>query len=253
MDPFATKIQCKQWLKNKNINPKTGRKIKTDGPTYKKLEKACSEYKFKPKPKAKIINNWTYTGYLGSGSTSHVFKGKLNNQSVALKWIRSNEGKKEYNTINKLSECRDSNLLLPYVMYVGNITLHDITSLNPMGLKNLIKRLNLSIEGPQVTRNGTIKGSKETYVMIYPLMSGSLDGFKQIINLNVLHADLTMAFKCLQVVNLIHDDVALRNIFYLKIGDSINYYLGDFGLMVAGKYTNIDIKYEIDKITNKMK
>lgn len=29
--------ECKQWLKNKSINPKTNRKIETDGPTYKKF------------------------------------------------------------------------------------------------------------------------------------------------------------------------------------------------------------------------
>jgi hypothetical protein len=33
--------QCLKWLKNKSINPKTGRKIKVGGPTYKKLEQQC--------------------------------------------------------------------------------------------------------------------------------------------------------------------------------------------------------------------
>lgn len=33
--------RCKDWLANKLVNPDTGRKIKQDGPTYKKLEKEC--------------------------------------------------------------------------------------------------------------------------------------------------------------------------------------------------------------------
>ena len=35
---------CKQWKKNKNINPLTGRAIKKNGPTYKKIEKMCKKY-----------------------------------------------------------------------------------------------------------------------------------------------------------------------------------------------------------------
>lgn len=33
---------CKQWLSDRNTNPATGRKIKTDGPVYNKLAKQCS-------------------------------------------------------------------------------------------------------------------------------------------------------------------------------------------------------------------
>lgn len=36
-------IDCKQWSKNKSINPSTNRKIKLDGPTYKKIQKICDE------------------------------------------------------------------------------------------------------------------------------------------------------------------------------------------------------------------
>jgi hypothetical protein len=32
---------CKQWLSDRNTNPMTGRKIKTDGPVYKKISKQC--------------------------------------------------------------------------------------------------------------------------------------------------------------------------------------------------------------------
>lgn len=34
---------CSEWLKNPLINPKTGRAIKRDGPTYKKLQKECED------------------------------------------------------------------------------------------------------------------------------------------------------------------------------------------------------------------
>ena len=33
---------CEKWLNNKNINPATNRKIKTNGSIYKKLQKDCS-------------------------------------------------------------------------------------------------------------------------------------------------------------------------------------------------------------------
>lgn len=33
---------CEKWLNNKNINPTTNRKIKTNGSVYKKLQKDCS-------------------------------------------------------------------------------------------------------------------------------------------------------------------------------------------------------------------
>ena len=38
--------ECLKWEKNKSKNPKTGRKIKINGPTYKKIKKKCY-----PKPK----------------------------------------------------------------------------------------------------------------------------------------------------------------------------------------------------------
>jgi hypothetical protein len=34
---------CDKWLKNKNINPETLRKIKENGPVYKKLQKKCKD------------------------------------------------------------------------------------------------------------------------------------------------------------------------------------------------------------------
>ena len=45
---------CKEFKKNPLINPETGRAIKKDGPTYKKLMKMCSEssYTSSVKPKS---------------------------------------------------------------------------------------------------------------------------------------------------------------------------------------------------------
>ena len=37
--------ECKEWIKNKSINPKTGRKIEIDGPTFKKFQNTCKLYK----------------------------------------------------------------------------------------------------------------------------------------------------------------------------------------------------------------
>lgn len=36
-------LECEKWLKNTLINPRTNRKIKENGPVYKKLEKECYE------------------------------------------------------------------------------------------------------------------------------------------------------------------------------------------------------------------
>ena len=33
--------KCKEWKNNPLVNPTTGRKIKLNGPTYKKLAKEC--------------------------------------------------------------------------------------------------------------------------------------------------------------------------------------------------------------------
>jgi len=38
---FAGGIDCLEWHGNPNINPKTYRRIKTNGPAYRKLEKRC--------------------------------------------------------------------------------------------------------------------------------------------------------------------------------------------------------------------
>jgi len=42
MNKLTQKNICDKWLINKNINPETMRKIKENGPVYKKLEKKCS-------------------------------------------------------------------------------------------------------------------------------------------------------------------------------------------------------------------
>jgi hypothetical protein len=42
MNKLDQKNICDKWLINKNINPETMRKIKENGPVYKKLEKKCS-------------------------------------------------------------------------------------------------------------------------------------------------------------------------------------------------------------------
>ena len=38
------KENCKKWVKNPNVNPRTNRKIKTTGNVYKKLKEECKEF-----------------------------------------------------------------------------------------------------------------------------------------------------------------------------------------------------------------
>ena len=42
MNKITRKDICDKWSINKSINPETMRKIKENGPVYKKLEKLCS-------------------------------------------------------------------------------------------------------------------------------------------------------------------------------------------------------------------
>ena len=58
---------CSKWLKNKNINPRTNRKITTTGLVYKKLEKECLPPKPKSPSKRKSI---TYSNYSQSSLTA---------------------------------------------------------------------------------------------------------------------------------------------------------------------------------------
>jgi hypothetical protein len=43
-DESITREDCKLWIKNKTINPKTGRKIEIGGPTYRKFESLSRNY-----------------------------------------------------------------------------------------------------------------------------------------------------------------------------------------------------------------
>jgi hypothetical protein len=43
----SSKSICKEWKKKSNVNPRTGRQIKENGPTYKKLQKECDPVKKK--------------------------------------------------------------------------------------------------------------------------------------------------------------------------------------------------------------
>jgi len=45
---------CDEWFSNPNVNPETGKAIKTNGPVYKKLSKLCEEKKSKSKSSSSI-------------------------------------------------------------------------------------------------------------------------------------------------------------------------------------------------------
>jgi hypothetical protein len=42
---ILTLEECKTWMKNKTINPQTGRKIDVNGPTYKRIEMTAKMYR----------------------------------------------------------------------------------------------------------------------------------------------------------------------------------------------------------------
>jgi hypothetical protein len=52
---LSKKDICDKWLKNKTINPETSRKIKENGPIYKKLQKKCS---LNPLNQKEICDKW---------------------------------------------------------------------------------------------------------------------------------------------------------------------------------------------------
>ena len=35
---------CEEWLRNRTINPRTGREIRPNGPTYQALEQECRRF-----------------------------------------------------------------------------------------------------------------------------------------------------------------------------------------------------------------
>ena len=49
-----SKSICKQFLKNKSVNPVTGRKIKRSGKTFKNLMKECERHKLLKNKKKKL-------------------------------------------------------------------------------------------------------------------------------------------------------------------------------------------------------
>lgn len=50
MNKDFTKEECLKWFKHKNINPRTGNKIKVNAISgfFNKLHKQCNKYKQKP-------------------------------------------------------------------------------------------------------------------------------------------------------------------------------------------------------------
>ena len=50
-----TRENCKEWEKNKEANPITGKKIKIDGPVYKRFEKECATVSTGDKSKKEIV------------------------------------------------------------------------------------------------------------------------------------------------------------------------------------------------------
>ena len=48
LEPTRSSSPCEEWLLNRTVNPRSGRKIKVGGPTYRQLEQECSNPSSKP-------------------------------------------------------------------------------------------------------------------------------------------------------------------------------------------------------------
>ena len=86
---------CKEWLLNKNINPITKRNIKIDGPIYKKFNELC-------------INKKILSLILSSNSSSS----SLIDSSLSYSIISSNDNKVKDKIINLIKVVRKKNLLI---------------------------------------------------------------------------------------------------------------------------------------------
>ena len=53
LEPTRSSSPCEEWLLNRTVNPRSGRKIKVGGPTYRQLEQECSN-PTTPEPKTTI-------------------------------------------------------------------------------------------------------------------------------------------------------------------------------------------------------
>jgi len=90
------KNYCDKWILNKNINPETKRKIKNNGPVYKKYEKLCNE------KKVKIISP-----LLSLSSNSSII-----NSSLSYSVISSKNKSLKNQIINIIKIIRKKNLLI---------------------------------------------------------------------------------------------------------------------------------------------
>lgn len=179
----------------------------------------------------KLKTNWKFEKYLSSGGTSHVFQGKYNGIPVAIKWMGKIKGKKEYDNIQYLKNCKRNHLLLPIDTLYDAFYLDDIIN-NKDQLGKVLTQLRLAI-GPKVIKKKSskkyaIKGDLMSYILILPLMEDNVENIDY--NGDEVEKQIMIAMYELKKYGVIHNDIALRNIFYIKDKNGKNkYLLGDFG------------------------
>ena len=97
MTVLTEKEICYKWLENKTINPETSRKIKENGPMYKKLQKKCSLNPKKTKEtdelnEKKICTEWLKNKTINPETSRNIKKNgpvykKLENRCLSKKQI----------------------------------------------------------------------------------------------------------------------------------------------------------------------
>lgn len=167
---------CGKWLKDTTINPKTGRKIKVNGPTYKKIIEECKKKRTSPNSKINKINivmvmgmgckeehvvSWT--NYIKSyNKTPYVFcnmstRHILTNIARTVCYLKPNiKGDFVQSVYTKVSELLDQN---ENVILIGHSYGGSIVTL----VSELIKDHPRSLSHLQIATFGSIHTSSTTH------------------------------------------------------------------------------------------
>lgn len=153
--------KCKEWKLNKTINPMTNRKIKIEGPTYKKLQNLCKIYQKISFYKSSLKSS--LSSLLSTTSSSSVSSSLIDSSVVYSLFSNINKSLKEQ-IINIIKIRRKKNLLIinnflnqkfkidgdnncltikKNKLYINNIIkLNNIIGIGGYGISYLLKYIN---------------------------------------------------------------------------------------------------------------